>query len=82
MIGSGIGIRSGLGKPLEQERTTVQVGTLDYDPSIKRDPMRHRHGIKILMISNYDDTSDAEFSRRHDNMQAEADEHYNILVQL
>ena len=68
LITMGPGMRTGLGKPLEQERTIVQVGTLEYDINIRRDPNRSRHGVKILFISNAEDTSDAEFNRRHDNM--------------
>lgn len=41
---------------------------------------KNRPEIKILLISSALNTSDAEFARRHENMQAEADEHYRILV--
>ena len=65
-------------------KQSIQVGTLEYDARASHLHSWHKgknqSEIKILLISSALNTSDAEFARRHENMQAEADEHYRILV--
>ena len=70
---------------LIDDKTVVIPGTLDYDISDSYNPESRSENlpdVKILFLSSQLDTEEAEFTRRHQNMQAEADEHYRILVQL
>ena len=63
----------------------MQVGTLEYDAASYKKPEIYSENvpiIKIRFITEQVVDEDAESKRRHDNLQAEADEHYRILVQL
>ena len=71
--------------PIETETQTVFEGVLDYDPDAERmlesgiEPHFH---ITEVYQSQFMAKLDVAFSNRHTNMQAEADEHFNILVML
>ena len=63
----------------------MQVGTLDYDAASYKKPEIYSENvpiIKIRFITEQVVDEAAESKLRHDNLQAEADEHYRILVQL
>ena len=69
------------------EQTTVNIGTLDYDADfdMNRDQEESHENpreIQIRVISQKSAADAGESTRRHEMMQAEADEHYRILVQL